>query len=90
LGGAVARNENRQCTTYMKSLTTKPTAPVVISPAITNGAEKPLTSAQLAEHLQVTTRTLATYRAQRRIPFWRINSRTVRYRLSDVERALAK
>ena len=55
-----------------------------------NGAEKPLTSAQLAEHLQVTTRTLATYRAERRIPFWRINSRNIRYKLSDVEKALAK
>ena len=55
-----------------------------------NGAEKPVTSAQLAEHLQVTTRTLATYRAQRRIPFWRINARNIRYRVSDVERALAK
>lgn len=55
-----------------------------------NGAEKPLTSAQLAEHLQVTTRTLATYRAKRRIPFWRLNARNIRYRLSDVEKALAK
>jgi excisionase family DNA binding protein len=54
-----------------------------------NGAEKPLTSAQLAEHLSVTTRTIANYRAQGRIPFWRINARNIRYRLSDVERALS-
>jgi excisionase family DNA binding protein len=62
----------------------------VISPAITNGAEQPVTTAQLAEYLQVTERTLATYRAQRRIPFWKINARNFRYRLSDVEKALAK
>jgi len=55
-----------------------------------NGAERPVTTAQLADHLQVTTRTLAAYRAQKRIPFWRINSRNIRYRLSDVERALVK
>jgi DNA-binding transcriptional MerR regulator len=54
-----------------------------------NGAEKPLTSAQLAEHLQVSTRTLATYRAKNLIPYWRINARNIRYRLSDVEAALA-
>jgi hypothetical protein len=62
----------------------------VVSPAITNGAEKPVTTAQLAEHLQLTERTIADYRAKRRIPFWRINARCIRYRLSDVERALAR
>lgn len=67
-----------------------PQAPITASPLITSGTEKPLTSAQLAEHLQITTRTLATYRAQRRIPFWRLNARNIRYRLSDVEQALAK
>jgi hypothetical protein len=56
----------------------------------TNGAERPVTTAQLAAHLQITTRTLATYRAQRRIPFWKLNARNFRYRLSDVEKALAK
>jgi hypothetical protein len=55
----------------------------------TNG-EQPVTTRQLAEHLQVTTRTLATYRAQRRIPFWKINARNFRYRITDVEKALAK
>jgi len=52
------------------------------------GHEQPVTTKQLAEHLQLTTRTLASYRKQRRIPFWRINSRNIRYRLSDVEAAL--
>lgn len=52
--------------------------------------EQPVTTAQLAVYLQVTTRTLATYRAQRRIPFWKINPRNFRYRISDVEKALAK
>jgi DNA-binding transcriptional MerR regulator len=52
--------------------------------------EPPVTSKQIAKHLQITTRTLATYREQRLIPFWRINSRNLRYRISDVERALAR
>lgn len=55
-----------------------------------NGAEKPLTSAQLADHLQITTRTLASYRKAGRIPYWKLNARNMRYRLSDVEKALAK
>jgi hypothetical protein len=64
---------------------------VVISPLITNGSvEQPVTTAQLAAHLQLTDRTIAAYRAQRRIPFWRINSRCIRYKLSDVEAALSK
>jgi hypothetical protein len=62
----------------------------VISPAITNGAEKPVTTRQLAGHLQITPRTLATYRAKGRIPFWKINARNIRYRISDVEAALSK
>jgi hypothetical protein len=53
------------------------------------GIERPVTTEQLATHLQVTTRTIATYREQRLIPYWRINSRNIRYRISDVERALA-
>jgi hypothetical protein len=61
-----------------------PQTPIIVS------TEQPLTTAQLAKHLQVTTRTLATYRAKRRIPFWKINSRNIRYRLSDVEAALQK
>jgi predicted site-specific integrase-resolvase len=53
-------------------------------------SEQPLTSKQIAEHLQISQRTLSTYRAQTRIPFWKINSRNFRYRLSEVEKALAK
>jgi hypothetical protein len=53
-------------------------------------AEQPVTTAQLAEYLQLTTRTLASYRAQRSIPFWKINARNFRYRISDVEKALSK
>jgi hypothetical protein len=64
--------------------------PLILSPAILNGIERPVTTRQLAHHLQLTDRTIANYRAQRLIPFWRINSRNIRYRLSDVERALAK
>jgi DNA-binding transcriptional MerR regulator len=62
----------------------------VISPAVSNGTEQPVTTAQLAKHLQVTSRTLANYRAKRLIPFWKINARNFRYRISDVEKALAK
>jgi hypothetical protein len=54
------------------------------------GIERPVTTEQLAAHLQVSTRTIATYREQRIIPFWRINSRCLRYRISDVERALSR
>ena len=64
--------------------------PFVVSPAILSAVEQPITTRQLAEHLQVTDRTIATYRAKRLIPYWRLNSRNIRYRLSDVERALAK
>ena len=63
---------------------------VVVSPAILSAVEQPITTRQLAQHLQLTDRTIATYRAKRLIPFWRLNSRNIRYRLSDVERALAK
>ncbi|PYI85522.1 MAG: hypothetical protein DME54_15060 [Verrucomicrobia bacterium] len=52
--------------------------------------EKPVTSSQIADHLQITLRTLANWRAQKRIPYWKINARNFRYRLSDVEKALAK
>ena len=54
------------------------------------GIERPVTTRQLADHLQVSERTIASYREQRLIPFWRLNSRNIRYRVSDVERALAK
>jgi hypothetical protein len=71
-----------------KSRTSSEQVPFV-SPVF-NGIERPVTTAQLADHLQVSTRTIASYREQRLIPYWRINSRNIRYRLSDVERALAK
>jgi hypothetical protein len=61
-----------------------------LMPQTTNGAERPVTTAQLADHLQVTTRTLASYRAQKRIPFWKLTPRNFRYRISEVEAALAK
>jgi len=62
--------------------------PFVLSPTIINGIERPITTAQLASHLQLSERTIATYRQRRLIPFWRLNARNIRYRLSDVERAL--
>jgi predicted DNA-binding transcriptional regulator YafY len=63
--------------------------PVTLVSPIFNGVERPVTTAQLAIHLQVSTRTIANYREQRLIPYWRINSRNIRYRISDVERALS-
>jgi hypothetical protein len=62
---------------------------VVILPAITSGVDQPVTSAQLARHLQVTPRTLASWRAQGKIPYWKINARNLRYRIRDVEIALS-
>jgi predicted site-specific integrase-resolvase len=38
----------------------------------------------------VTPRTLANWRREGRIPFWKIGARLVRYSLSDVEAALGK
>ena len=63
--------------------------PVTLVAPIFNGIERPVTTAQLAAYLQVTTRTIANYRDQRLIPFWRINARRILYRLSDVERCLS-
>ena len=60
-----------------------------VSPIIA-GVERPVTTAQLAAHLQVTTRTIANYREQRLIPFWRLNARKILYRISDVERYLSR
>jgi hypothetical protein len=58
--------------------------------SINNGTEQPVTTGQLAAHLQLSTRTIATYRTQRRIPFWQISARCIRYRLSEVEKAINK
>jgi excisionase family DNA binding protein len=52
--------------------------------------EKLVTKKQLANYLGVTTRTLEYWRAQGRIPYWRISPRAIRYELSSVERALSK
>jgi predicted site-specific integrase-resolvase len=52
--------------------------------------EQPLTTRQLADHLQVTMRCLANWRAEGRIPFWRLTPRCLRYCLSEVEAALGK
>ena len=53
-----------------------------------DGMERPVTTAELARHLQVTTRTLATWRMSGLIPYWKINPRSFRYRISTVEKAL--
>jgi excisionase family DNA binding protein len=50
--------------------------------------ERPITTRELAEWLDVTERTIANWRKTNRIPFWQINSRNVRYTLSAVEKAL--
>jgi predicted site-specific integrase-resolvase len=52
--------------------------------------ERPVTTRQLAEFLQVTPRCLANWRKEGRIPYWKLSARALRYSLSDVERALSK
>lgn len=52
--------------------------------------EWPVTTRQLANYLRVTTRTLANWRAEGRIPFWKLTARAIRYDLSSVEAALGK
>ena len=42
----------------------EPSGPVALVTPILNGVERPVTTAQLAAHLQVTTRTIANYRAK--------------------------
>ena len=73
-----------------KSKSRDSSEPVTFVSPVFAGIEKPITTKQLAKHLQVSTRTIASYREQRLIPFWRLNSRNIRYRVSDVERALAR
>jgi excisionase family DNA binding protein len=51
---------------------------------------KLLTSSQLASYLQVTRRTIAIWKAQRKIPFVAVTARCHRFRISDVERALER
>ena len=57
-------------------------------PIIYDGMERPVTTEELARHLTVTERTVATWRSQGLIPYWRINARSFRYRISTVEKAL--
>jgi excisionase family DNA binding protein len=52
--------------------------------------EWPITTRQLANYLRVTTRTLANWRKEGRIPYWKIGERVIRYELSAVEAALGK
>jgi predicted site-specific integrase-resolvase len=52
--------------------------------------EKPITTRQLAKHLQVSTRCLAIWRKKNLIPYWRLTARALRYNLSAVEAALKK
>lgn len=52
--------------------------------------EWPITTRQLANYLRVSTRTLANWRAEGRIPFWRLTARAIRCDLSSVEAALSK
>jgi predicted site-specific integrase-resolvase len=52
--------------------------------------ERPITTRELANFLQVTPRCLANWRKQGRIPFWKLKPRLIRYTLSDVEAALGK
>jgi excisionase family DNA binding protein len=62
--------------------------PIFSRPIIADGIERPVTSSELAQHLQITTRTLATWRLSGRIPYWRCSGRSYRYRISTVEKAL--
>ena len=52
--------------------------------------QQPLTTKQLAEYYHVTTRTIANWRDQGKLPYLRITSRVFRYDLDQVARALAK
>ena len=63
--------------------------PVTLVSPVFAAVERPITTSELAVHLRCTTRTVANYREQRLIPFWRLNARRILYRLSDVERCLS-
>ena len=52
--------------------------------------ERPVKTSEVAAYLGVTPRTVANWRKTGRIPYFSINSRNVRYFLSDVEKALSK
>jgi len=61
----------------------------VISPILA-AVEQPVTTRQLASHLQCSERTIANYRSQGIIPYWRVTARRILYRISDVERHLSE
>ena len=60
-----------------------------VAAVIANNPDRPVNSRQIADYFQVTTRTLATWRAEGRIPYWKINPRNFRYRIRDCETALS-
>jgi hypothetical protein len=66
-----------------------------VAKLIAANPEQPVNSRQCAEHLQITTRTLAAWRANGiggskiPLPYMRINPRNFRYRIRDVEAALS-
>ena len=55
----------------------------------TDATNRRLKTKELAAHIGVTPRTIQNYRDQGKIPFVRINARTFRYNLADVEKALS-
>lgn len=55
----------------------------------TPAAPGTVTTKGVSDYFQVTGRTVANWRAAGRIPFIRITARCIRYKLADVEKALA-
>ena len=55
----------------------------------TDATNRRLKTKEVAAHLGVTSRTVQNYRDQGKIPYVRINARTFRYNLAEVEKALA-
>jgi excisionase family DNA binding protein len=49
-----------------------------------------MTKAELAEYLGVSPRTVDNYVSGRKIPFIKLGSRLIRFRLADVDRALKR
>jgi DNA-binding transcriptional regulator YiaG len=63
--------------------------PIPVAKMVATDRNRPVNSQQLADYLQVSTRTLAAWRADNKIPYWKINPRNFRYRITDVETALS-
>jgi len=56
-----------------------------------NGEQpKIATTPEMSNLCRVTARTLAEWRKQGLIPFWRVNARVIRYPVDDVMKALSK